>query len=254
MEQQLTSFPFVDLDQLLMHQKANKPKDIERILHSRQSEDWVTWNVLRAIQHRASWWPALVKLAKEQAIELDDSLGSGRPPTVDYWRNVPTPPAYERASRMRMASSDKTKWRERADNPNPVEGRTEVDVVFEGSEYLVFMEAKLGSDVSEQTKYDPSRHQIVRNIDCAIEEAGDRQPLLWMFVKDRLSQFRYSEIIDEYRSDVRMLESQLPHRDPGVLTRMVKGLAVVEWRELVPLLPNIPELKEVLKEIRRRVE
>ena len=253
MDQQSTP-PFVDFDQLLAHPKALKRNDLERILRSPQSEDWVTWNVLRVIQRRTSWWPALVSLAKGNALELDDSVASGRSPTVDLWRRVLTPPAYEHASRVRMASSDNAQWRKRAENPRPVEGPTEVDAVFEGTEYLVFVEAKLGSDVSERTTYDPLRNQIVRNVDCAIEEAGDRQPIFWMFVKDRQPQFKYSDIIDEYRSDVRLLESQLPHRDPAVLARLVKGIAVVEWRELMTLLPDILELTDLLTEIRQRVE
>ena len=197
MAQQSTRFPFVDLDQLRAHPKACKGEDLKRILCSRQSEDWLTWNVLRAIQHRASWWPVLVSLAKGNALELDDSVASGRSPTVDLWRRVLTPPAYEHASRRRMANSSRAEWQKRADNPRPVEGQTEVDIVFEGIEYLVFVEAKLSSPVSLETTYDPLRNQIIRNIDCAIEEAGGRQPLFWMFVKDRQPQFSYSEIIDK---------------------------------------------------------
>ena len=249
-----TPYPFVDFDQLLAHPKAGKREDLERILRSPHSEDWVTWNVLRAIQLQAYWWPAVVSLAQGQAFELSDSLAFGRPPAVDLWRRVATPPAYEHASRTRMASSKEAEWRKRADIRKPVEGSTEVDAVFEGDEYLVFVEAKLSSDVSEHTKYDPVRNQIERNIDCVIEEAADRQPLFWMFVRDRRPQFRYSKIIEDYRSDVRLLESRLRHRDPGVLAQMVKGIAVVEWRELVPLLRDTPGLTEVLAEIRRRVK
>ena len=153
-----------------------------------------------------------------------------------------------------MVNSSRAEWQKRADNPRPVEGQTEVDIVFEGIEYLVFVEAKLSSPVSLETTYDPLRNQIIRNIDCAIEEAGGRQPLFWMFVKDRQPQFSYSEIIDEYRSDVRSLKSLLPHRDTEVLARMVKGIAVVEWRELMPLLPDTPELADVQAEIRWRTE
>ena len=247
------SFPFVDFEQLLAHPKAEKREDLRRMLQSPRSEDWVTWNVLRAVQEQASWWPALVSLAQRDALELEHSLTSGRSPIVDLWRKVATPPAYERASRKRMAGSKHAKWRSRADKPKPVEGPTEVDVVFEGATYLVFVEAKLGSDISAQTTYDPLRNQIVRNIDCVIEEACDRKPLFWMFVKDRLPQFRYSEIIDSYRSDVGLLESRLPHRDSGTLAQMVKNIAIVEWRELVPLLPDRPEMTDVLEELRRRV-
>ena len=248
-----TPFPFVDFDRLLAHPKAAKGEDFRRILCSPQSEDWVTWNVLQGVQLRADWWPAVVSLVKGQASALDDSLASGRPPAVDLWRQVPSPRAYESASRRRMARSNSADWRKRAANQMPVEGPTEVDAVFEGTEFLVFVEAKLSSDISERTTYDPLRNQIERNIDCAIEEAGDRQPLFWMFVKDRHPKSRYSKIIDNYRSDVGVLQSRLPHRDPEVLARMIKEIAVVEWRELLPLLPDTSELADVLVEIRRRV-
>ena len=53
MQEQSTPFPFVEFDQLLAHPKASKREDLERILRSPRSEDWVTWNVLRAIQYFA---------------------------------------------------------------------------------------------------------------------------------------------------------------------------------------------------------
>lgn len=251
-----TPFPFVDLERLRSHPKANKPSDLHRILKSPQSEDWVTWNVLQAIQRRepASWWPELVSLANSHAPALDDSLAYSSPPVIDLWRTVPTPPEYERVSRLRMASSDKAEWRKRAQNPKPVEGPTEVDAALNGDDYLIFVEAKLGSDISERTTYDPLRNQIVRNIDCVIECAGDRRPYFWMFVKDRKPKLMYSDIICRYRSDPRTLKMEMPHRDPAVLACIVQEIAMVEWRELLPLLPDTPELSDVLAELRRRVD
>ena len=195
-----------------------------------------------------------MKIARQHADELDDSLTDGIPPSVDLWREVDAPHDYECASRRRMASSDNAEWKKRAGNPRPVEGRTEVDAVFEAPEYLVFVEAKLDHDISERTKYDPARDQIVRNIDCAIEEAGARQPFFWMFVKDRKPKFKYSELIDHYRSDLSLLKQKLPHRNPEILKEMVNGLAVVEWRELVSIIPVTPDVADVLGEIRRRVD
>ena len=210
--------------------------------------------MLRTIQINDLWWPALVKIVRQQSWKLDDSLAAGRPPFVDLWREVDAPPDYERVSRRRMANSSNAEWRKRADNPRPVEGRTEVDAVFDAPEYLVFVEAKVDHDVSARTKYDPLRDQIVRNIDCAIEEAGARQPFFWMFVKDRKPKFKYSELINRYRSDLPLLKQRLPHRNPEVLKKMAKGLAVVEWRELVSILPDTPDVADVLREIRRRVD
>lgn len=249
-----TPFPFLDFQGLLAHRKAGKSRDLARILRSPRSEDWVTWNVLQAIQINDLWWPELVKIATQHAWTLDNSLAAGIPPSVELWREVDAPHEYECASRRRMANSNNPEWQERSDNPRPVEGRTEVDAVFKAPEYLVFVEAKLGHDISERTTYDPTRDQIVRNIDCAIEEADGRRPFFWMFVKDRDPGFKYSELIDDYRSDLSLLKQRLPHRNPEILKEMVKGLAVVEWRELVSIIPDTPDVADVLKEIRRRVE
>ena len=220
-QEQSTPFPFVDFDQLLAHPKAGKREDLERILRSPQSEDWVTWNVLRAIQLQAYWWPAVVSLAQGQAFELNDSLASSRPPAVDLWRRVATPPAYEHASRTRMASSKEAEWRKRADIRKPVEGWTEVDAVLEGDEYLVFVEAKLSSDVSEHTKYDPcaTRSNEISTV------LSRRLPTTASLLDVRQGSATAIQVFEDHRrlrSDVRLLESRLPHRDPGVLAQMVK--------------------------------
>jgi hypothetical protein len=53
-----------------------------------------------------------------------------------------------------------------------VEGNSEIDVVIESTSLLIDVEAKLDSDISMRTTYDPSRNQIVRNIDCVMEAAA----------------------------------------------------------------------------------
>ena len=152
-----------------------------------------------------------------------------------------------------MAESNDADWRNRAANRRPVEGPTEVDIVFKGTGFLIFVEAKLGSDMSMRTTYDPSRNQIERNIDCVLENAGNRDALFWMFVKERQGEFEYTKIVEAYRSDIGRLQIRLPHRDPKLLARLVENIALVEWRELSPLLPDISELVDVQAEIRRRV-
>ena len=175
------------------------------------------------------------------------------PPTVALWHSVPAPPEYEKQSRARMAKSNNPLWRERARNSRAVEGSTEVDIMLKGTSYLVFIEAKLHSPISECTKYDPERNQILRNIDCAIEQAGGRLPWFWMFVRDRSSEQRYRQLIEEYRTKPESLALHLPHRDPATLARMARGIAVIEWRELAPLLPDTPDTAAALEELRQRV-
>lgn len=249
-----TPFPFFDLDRFLAHPKAAKHKDCGRILDSANSEDWVTWNVVQALQIRTDWWPAVVSLAQKQTTALENSLAIGDLPSVDLWRQVPSPRAYESANRKRMADSNDADWRNRAANRRPVEGPTEVDIVFEGSIFLVFVEAKLDSDISMRTTYDPLRNQIERNIDCVFENAGNREALFWMFIKERQSEFAYTKVIEGYHSDIGRLQSRLPHRDPKLLARLEENIGLVEWRELASLLPDSPELVDVRAEICRRVE
>ena len=74
-----------------------------------------------------------------------------------------------------------------------------------------------------------------------------------MIVRDRLPAYLYTQLVDAYRSDRRCLAQALPHRDPLVLSAVVHALAIIEWRELLALLPRTSEFADVLAELRRRV-
>ena len=60
---------------------------------------------------------------------------------VALWQLVPAPRAYVEASRQRMHGSAIQEWVERAANPAPVEGQSEVDISLVGQTYQVFIEA-----------------------------------------------------------------------------------------------------------------
>lgn len=107
---------------------------------------------------------------------------------------------------------------ERAKSPRPVEGESEIDVIVESNRYLIFLEAKLGSDINARTTCDPARNQIARNIDCLIESTGDREPVFWMLVRDVEADRAYVQQIERYRSEPGTLHRDLPHRDPARLT------------------------------------
>jgi hypothetical protein len=247
-------FPMLDDDVLQSLPKARKPQDMERIYTSPNSEDWVTWNMLRALQrsNADAWWTAVVAAAAADAMSTDWGPLS-TPPRVDWWRTVSTPAEYEQASRARMATSDNDEWRTRAENPRSVEGDTEVDLVFEGDDYVIFVEAKLDSDISMSTTYDDERNQIVRNIDCVIEEAAGREPFFWMFVHDRLPTREYEKKLASYREDPSRLHRVLPHRDPAVLDQVVSGMAVIQWSELLDLVADGAEVADVVVELHRRI-
>src|SRR4051812_23582392 len=162
------SFPVLDLDQLLNSHKGRKTQDMERILHSPNSEDWVTWNFVRIMltQYPTGWWGHVVSAARRRNPELSFPFNDRSLPRAILWSSVPSPAAYEKASRIRMQESGNREWVLRAKNPDPVDGSSEIDVMFDHDQFLVYVEAKLGSDISMDTKYDPQRNQIARNIDC----------------------------------------------------------------------------------------
>ena len=249
------AFPILDEALLLSLPKANKAQDLERMYTSPNSEDWVTWNMMRALSRApgSEWWPGVVAAARADAgpSERWDPLAGV--PTVELWRTVAPPPAYEAASRERMATSHDLAWQERATNPRQVEGHTEVDLVFDGDDYLVFVEAKLHSDISPGTTYDPDRNQIVRNIDCLIEQAGDREPFFWMLVHDREPAWTYVQLVDKYRRSPAELHELLPHRDLPTLEAICETLALITWSDLLPLLSGTPDVADVAMELRRRI-
>src|ERR1017187_6041300 len=225
--------------------------DIERILHSPNSEDYVTWNFFQLLDSvpASSWWPNLLKLAGESSIDPGDC------PVVRLWQTVAAPRSYEVLSRERMRAAENEKWRRRSLNIKPVEGPFEIDITFEGRSYLVFVEAKLGSHVQLNTKYDPERNQIARNIDCVFDRCGSRRPAFWMFVRDHAATRAYVQLMERYRS-ASELQRALPHRAPAQLLALCADLAVVTWADLLKLLAGVswsaPEV-DVELELRRRV-
>jgi hypothetical protein len=140
--------------------------------------------------------------------------------------------------------------------PDPVEGASEIDILIENDEYIAFIEAKLGSDVSLKTSYDPQRNQIVRNIDCLIERAKGRFPLFWILARDQEPTRAYVQLMNCYKSDPSLLASQLPHRETGILNSISRNLTIVLWADFAELVCSLgvePEMNHVKQELERRI-
>ena len=247
------TFPMLDLESFRLSTKFRKPQFTRRIFSSPMSEDWVTWNVFRLLGRRPAsvWWPKLIEVAQAQCrgdLDLPD------PTVVDLWVPMRAPVIYEAASRARMAASDDQAWVLRATDPNPVEGVSEIDVVIRGPGYQLLAEAKLLSDISRRTTYDPLRNQIVRNIDCALESPGTALPLFWMFVKDRSPVRIYSQLIDAWKEDPGLLASALPHRNAQVISDLIDRCAIVTWAEILSAIDSIdPDEEDVWVELQKRI-
>ena len=123
-------FPVIDPRELRSHRKGTA---LERILTCPQSEDWVTWTVMRALGRvgRTVWRPKVVDLASANGADADSLPPRDAPPNMTLWHSVPAPPGSEIWSRARMAGSGDPRWQERARNPGPVEGDAKVDIALE---------------------------------------------------------------------------------------------------------------------------
>lgn len=228
------SYPLLAESALLGLPKARKGHDMRRILTSANSEDWVTWNMLQLLQavQPKKWWETLEGAAAAYNPAVRLGLAGDDEPKLQFWRIVAAPAEYEKRSRQRMAGSGVAKFLERSRKQGPVEGESEIDAVVDSRRFLIFLEAKLGSDVSMSTSYDPERNQIARNIDCLLESAKGREPVFWMLVRDRHAERAYVQIIEGYRSRPETLIRDLPHRNDGELRRVASRLAMIRWREL----------------------
>lgn len=230
-----SAFPIIDLEQFGRLAKSRKGRDVERMLSSPISEDWVTWTAFRLLQRCAAktWWPDLVALARKENPRLALPSGWEQIPELLPWQSVASPRGYEAASRDRLRRSEVGAWQERSHGLRPVEGESEIDVTLRNRVLLVFAEAKLGSDISAGTTYDPERNQILRNIDCVIDRAEGRVPMFWMLVRDNCRERSYSQLMRHYRAHPDELAEKLPHHDRGAVAALAGNLALLRWQDVV---------------------
>lgn len=222
--------------------KGSKTQDVDRILFSPNSEDWVTWNFFQILlgQHPHDWWTTVLRMAQSRNSSLDPTFDHGSAPVARFWESVRCPREYENQSRSRMLASGNPDWVSRAKMPEPVEGPSEIDVVLEHDYFLIYAEAKLGSDISMSTTYDPQRNQIIRNIDCLIESAGKRTPIFWMLVRDQSPGRAYVQLMNNYRADPELLIRDLPHRSPELLRCIAQNLTTLLWSDFRALVCGPP--------------
>ncbi len=222
--------------------KSKKSKDLLRMRESPNSEDWVTWTAFRLLMkyEPTTWWARFIDCAKADNPALALPANSGIIPAFMPWTTVNSPEAYLAASRNRMQLSDNIDWQNRCANPRAVEGKSEVDVRLENVALMLFAEAKLLSDVSTGTTYDPDRNQIARNVDCLLGVCGSKVPIFWMLVRDKGQSRQYVQLIDQYRSNPTALAQLIPHRNPADVAAIAGNISLVTWRDLLAPIFNRP--------------
>jgi hypothetical protein len=254
------TFPLLNPDGFAALPKSAKSADVRRMLESPHSEDWVTWNVLNLLlsSQLDTWWTQLSAHLKRANPNLQ-LPASTMLPQVRFWQRVASPKEYEAASRERMRRSADPMISARSRASEPVEGDSEIDLIIESSSLLVYVEAKLDSDISMRTTYDPDRNQIIRNIDCLLESVRNRTPFFWMFVRDASQGRAYTQLMRKYQEDHTSLSHDLPHRDPLLLEKVAQGLTIVTWREIAqgvcaPCETDNEQLLSIKRELWRRVQ
>jgi hypothetical protein len=254
------NYPVLEGEKLSQHSKWLKRQDRDWILRNGRSEDWVTWNAFTLLTRGSdvAWWPHLLSLALKSNPDLLIPVDWHEQPEIRFWQPIGSPRAYEVASRTRMRCSGNRERILRSHNLAPVEGPSEIDVVLQNARVLVYVEAKLQSDVSLRTTNDPSRNQIARNIDCVLDQTNGHTPLFLMLVRDAGEGRAYTQLISKYRRDPATLVEELPHHDPEVVKSVARNLAIVLWRDLlspsVEITADDDDITSAVKEeLRRRV-
>lgn len=246
------AFPMLNSEQFSILPKA---QDEARVLYSPNSEDWLTWNTLQllAAQHPVDWWERLMPAAMRKNPDLE--LPAALQPRLSFWQAVASPDDYQEESRRRMLRSRNPLWAARAASTAPVEGPSEIDVTVEAENLIVFIEAKLGSDISMNTTYDPHRNQIARNIDCLIERAGSKAAAFWMLVRDEDPARAYVQLMESYKADPELLSRDLPHRSVEQLDAISRNLTILRWGDVYeePAVASDALTIAVAKEIERRI-
>ena len=255
-----SAYPLLRADLLQALPKARKQHDMKRILTSPNSEDWVTWNAFALLQliTPLTWWHHLVRLAQQANPSLNLPGNWREIPKVELWECVRAPKEYEAASRERMKVSALAKHIARAQSAGPVEGDSEIDICLKSKSITLFIEAKLGSDISMRTTYDPVRNQVARNIDCLLDVSGSTVPMFWMLVRDRQEGRAYTQLMTTYKNDPTKLSEALPHRDLAILKEIAARLSIILWKDLLAVIDptKVTDVQtyDVHQELIRRVD
>lgn len=181
-------------------------------MRSQNSEDVVSWNVFRTLRQidPTLWVVPLMNTAFGQSPSSDL-----RCTTVELWRNAPPPPAL-------LQSGD--------------EGISEIDILIENPHWVLFIEAKLTSDISLGTTTRPERDQILRNLDVGSFYAGVRDFYFALLVQDLELSPQGASRLAEY-TDRQVLRAKLPHRQDGLPN--LRAMGMLTWAQLHGILAAV---------------
>ena len=183
------------------------------MMRSENSEDALTWNVFRSLAQvdPAFWLPLLHAKA----------FGSLPPPplphivTTHLWMEVQPPPS------LRLHQTD--------------EDPSEIDVMIETELSVWFIEAKFKSDISIRTTNNPTRDQIIRNLDVGSWYAGVRDFYFALLIMDEEKSPKGAQVLKTVWPKL----PSLAHRPD--LMQNIKGCGRLLWRDVASVLDDVAE-------------
>jgi hypothetical protein len=183
-------------------------------LGSENSEDALTWNVFKTLgkSNPEKWFS---KIFPQIILDEDEQFIA---PMLRFWDKY-FPPMYR---------------------PFP-EGETHADLTIETSNKLIFIEVKYKADISKNTKHDPNRDQIIRNIDVGSWAAKKRVKEFY-FVLLTLKTKTYSvDKLHYYKSNPSHIIDQIGgyRKDIKDYLALCENIHVIYWDQMLTSLQDI---------------
>ena len=188
-------------------------------LCSENSEDAMTWNVFKTLEksNPEKWFS---KIFPQIILDKDEQFME---PMLKFWDKYFPPPSRSFP-----------------------EGETHVDLTIETSKKMIFIEAKYKADISKNTKHDPNRDQIIRNIDVGTW-AAKKWAKEFYFILLTLKTNTYSiDKLSYYKSNPSNIIEKIGsyRRDIKDYAALCKNIHVMYWDEILTSLQNMQEADE----------
>jgi hypothetical protein len=178
------------------------------MLRSENSEDALTWNVFRSlVQIDPGFW---LPLLRAKAFPDAQPVSPSGIVTTHLWKEVHPPPS------LRLHQKD--------------EDPSEIDVIIETEVSVWFIEAKFKSDISTKTTNNPTRDQVVRNLDVGSWYAGVRDFYFALLIMNEEKSPRGAGVLKAVGASV----PALAHRPDGM--KNIKGCGLLRWGDVADVL------------------
>ena len=183
-------------------------------LGSENSEDAMTWNVFKTLEksNPESWFS---KIFPQIILDKDERFID---PMLRFWDKY-FPPLLRSFP----------------------EGETHVDLTIETSNKLIFVEATYKADISKNTKHDPNRDQIIRNIDVGSWAAKKRAKEFYFFLLTLKTNTYSINKLHHYKSNPSNIIEQIGsyRRDITDFTALCENIHVIYWDQMLTSLQII---------------